>query len=240
MGLCRTSGLCCLRLPGAAGGTLRDTGLPQVLERPSCGAAPLGAAAAPARGQERSGATAAELGLPGSACREQMSRSLFPTVPTALAPQEELPCKEQVVPFTVSPRLLHSTALSCILLGNAAVDVGTSWRCGAGERSRRKCARAVPRGRGVHCAPHLPLWPRWRRCCCLLTPSPGVPGAGRGSRHSLGCQEPAWRQPAGAEGLRVGRCPRATAAAPAGAPGCCPRSGGWGRLLIPVWGCGAW
>lgn len=33
-----------------------------------------------------------------------MFQSLFPTVPMALAPQEELPCKEQVVPFTVSPR----------------------------------------------------------------------------------------------------------------------------------------
>lgn len=51
-----------------------------------------------------------------------MSQSLFPTVPLALACRGIAtcggaivftcaPCKEQVVPFTVSPRLLHSPFL---------------------------------------------------------------------------------------------------------------------------------
>lgn len=53
--------------------------------------------------------------LPQSSCFlaaqwEQMSQSLLPSVPMAW-PAEELPRKEQVVPFTVSPQLLHSPFL---------------------------------------------------------------------------------------------------------------------------------
>lgn len=85
-------------------------------------------------------------------------------------PAEELPCKEQVVPFTVSPRLLHSPFLhptgKC---GGGCGNVLALW-----SRGRRKCVRGVPRGRGI--GGELPAWlgrPNGRQCYCSLPPSSG-------------------------------------------------------------------
>lgn len=71
-----------------------------------------------------------------------MSQSLFPTVPMALAPQDELPCKEQVVPFTVSPQLLHSPFLHPT--GKCGGGCGNVLVLQSAEQSRRKCVRGVP------------------------------------------------------------------------------------------------
>lgn len=85
---------------------------------------------------------------PGSSCGSPCSQpSPRPR------PAEELPCKEQVVPFTVSPRLLHSPFLHPTgKRGGGCGNVLALQRWGG-----RKCARGVPRGRGVRS--ELPAWP---------------------------------------------------------------------------------
>lgn len=86
------------------------------------------------------------------------------------------------MPFTVSPSC--RTALSCILLGSAVVDVGMSWRCRAKQEGVR-VGSAV--SSGCSRRPPCPALPPQGYQCCVHCPLPWVLQWGWGAFRGLSC-----------------------------------------------------